>query len=115
MARKGKGQETETIVVTHHVKEWQPTHDDPLPKIHAVIDSWGRAGAAHAGLEATARDLDPAYVEAQVDKITKRVKGTQKVTITETVTEWVEGPPGSGPIAVEEEAWSAKDAKEPAK
>ena len=114
MARKGKGQETETIVVTHHVKEWQPTHDDPLPKIHATIDSWGRGGAAHVGLDESARELDPAYVEAQVDKITKRVKPTQKVTITETVTEWVEGPPGSGPIAVEQEAqaaWSGKDAK----
>lgn len=120
MARKGKQAEAETVVVTHHVKEWQPTHDTPLPKIHATIDSWGHEGSAHSGATVSARTLDHEYVEAQVDKITKRVKGTQKVTITETVTEWVEGPMGSGPVAVEEdkvpqdaagEGWSAKDAE----
>lgn len=108
----GKGKkvdEGETIVVTHHVKEWQPHSHDPLPMIEATIDSWGRGGnnevgLASSALTSSARDLDHEEVAAHVDKITKRVKGTRKVVVTETVTEWVEGPMGSGPTAVEDEA-----------
>lgn len=106
-----------TTVVRRHVKEWQPHTSESLREIEAIIDSWGGASSSrqvpdHSHLEAS-------ELEARVDKITRKVKGSRKVQVTETVTEWVEGPPGSGPINVEEEpaplptgngdaAWSAK-------
>ena len=88
-----------TTVVRRHVKEWQPHTSESLREIEAIIDSWGGASSSrtvpdHAHLEAS-------EIEARVDKLTRKVKGSRKVEVTETVTEWVEGPPGSGPIAVE--------------
>lgn len=64
------------------VREWKPEHDDSLTKIHAAIDSWGRRPD-----QPPPRDY--AEVEAAVDRITKRVK-TRKVTVHETVTEYVD-------------------------
>ena len=114
-AEGGSG-EGETVVVTRHVKEWQPNSNDSLAEIEATIDSWGRdgSGSPRAGLQEAARSLDITEVEAKVDKITKRVKATRKVEVTETVTEWVEGPVGSGPMAVEadpqeDDAWSGSE------
>jgi hypothetical protein len=64
------------------VREWKPGHDDSLAKIHAAIDSWGRRPD-----QPPQRDYPE--VEAAVDRITKRVK-TRRVTVHETVTEYVD-------------------------
>lgn len=64
------------------VREWNPQHEASLTSIHAQIDAWGR----RAG-EKPVRDY--AEVEAAVDRLTKRVK-SRKVTVHETVTEYVE-------------------------
>jgi hypothetical protein len=77
------------------VREWKPEHDDSLTKIHAAIDSWGRRAD-----QVPQRDYSE--VEAAVDRITKRVK-TRKVTVHETVTEYVD----------EEEAPAPADHGEP--
>jgi hypothetical protein len=95
VVEKGDG----TTVVLHHVKEWQKTAPESLREIEAIIDSWGGATSTRAVPDHS--NLDAAELEARVDKITRKVKGSRKVEVTETVTEWVEGPPGSGPIAVE--------------
>lgn len=101
-------------VVHHHIREWQPHSSEDLRQIEATIDSWDRKSSRASGSSAPARDI--ASIEAQVDRITRRVKGTRKEVVTETVTEWVEGPMGSGPINVEEatptatldEAWAGE-------
>lgn len=100
--RKAALQDEETVVRHVTVREWHPHAPETLPQIERAIDSWD------GGIEAVApRRLDPAYVESQVDRITRRVRGQRKVVVQETVTEWVEGPAGSGPVAVEEEVLPA--------
>lgn len=89
-----------TLVVHHVVKEWQPTAPESLREIEETIDSWGRTAPPAT---APREDLDLSVVQARVDKITRKVKSRRKEVVTETVTEWVEGPVGSGPIAVEDE------------
>lgn len=89
-----------TVVVHHHVKEWQPSAPESLREIEETIDSWGRSAEP---AQAPREGLDLSAIEARVDRLTKRVKSRRKEVVTETVTEWVEGPVGSGPIAVEEE------------
>jgi len=104
--RKASQQEAEETVVRHTVREWHPRAPETLPQIERTIDSWD------GGLEtvlAPERQLDPAYVTKQVDKITRRIKGNRRVVVQETVTEWVEGPAGSGPIAIEEEVVEARE------
>jgi hypothetical protein len=64
------------------VREWNPQHEASLTSIHAQIDAWGR----RAG-EPPVRDH--AQVEAAVDRLTRRVK-TRRVTVHETVTEYVD-------------------------
>src|SRR5688572_22642963 len=89
-----------TVVVRHHVREWQPQAAETLREIEATIDSWGqRPGAAPA---VAAAPLDLEKVQENVDRLTRRVKDRRKEVVTEVVTEWVEGPVGSGPINVEE-------------
>ena len=75
------------------VREWKPEHDDSLTKIHAAIDSWGRRPDP-------APQRDHGEVEAAVDRITKRVK-TRKVTVHETVTEYVNEEDVAADVAVE--------------
>jgi hypothetical protein len=95
---KRKSAEEETVVV-RHVREWRPHAQETLPQIEQTIDSWG--GGVLSVTER--RPLpDASEIQAKVDQITRRVKGRHKVTVRETVTEWVEGPPGSGPIDVED-------------
>lgn len=72
------------------VREWKPEHDESLTKIHAAIDSWGRRPD-----QPPPRDY--ADVEAAVDRITKRVK-TRKVTVSETVTEYVDEEEAPAPV-----------------
>lgn len=84
------------------VREWHPHAPETLPEIEAAIDSWGGGYRSTETVRPAA--VEPHEVAAKVDRITKRVKGSRKVVVQETVTEWVEGPMGSGPVAVEEEA-----------
>lgn len=72
------------------VREWKPEHDESLTKIHAAIDSWGRRPDQPP-------QRDYADVEAAVDRITKRVK-TRKVTVSETVTEYVDEEEAPAPV-----------------
>lgn len=111
MARRSKGQRIngqqledagdgaiaqETIVFetpgethTHRIiREWHPQATETLPEIHEAIDSWGRSTLA----EPEHRMLDYSELEHKVDRLTKRVKGQNKVVVQETVTEWVERP-----------------------
>src|SRR5438128_2590561 len=93
--RKAPQQETaveETVVRHIHVKEWQPHANESLRTIEATIDSWGHGGST---VVVPTRRLDHSYVETQVDKLTKRVKGSRKVVVQETVTDWVERPVSS--------------------
>lgn len=120
MAKKGSAETTVveeagggTMILHRQVREWQPQAPETLRQIEATIDSWGRPGST---VHVPERKLDLAYVETQVDRLTRRVKDTRKEVVTETVTEWVEGPVGSGPINVEETrepaetAWSGEEA-----
>jgi hypothetical protein len=87
------------VHVHRTVREWHPHAPETLPEIEAAIDSWGGFRSSE-----TARQvIDLGNVGAKVDKLTRRVKGSRKVVVQETVTEWVEGPMGSGPVAVEDE------------
>lgn len=77
------------------VREWKAQHEASLTNIHAQIDAWGRRPG-----EPPVRDY--AEVEAAVDRLTRRVK-TRKVTVEETVTDYVEvadepAPADAGPV-----------------
>jgi hypothetical protein len=72
------------------VREWKPGHDDSLTKIHATIDSWGRRPDQPPQREFS-------EVAAAVDRVTKRVK-TRKVTVSETVTEYVDEEESATPV-----------------
>ena len=95
----GIGQEvvTQTIVEerpgeTHTfttVREWHPHAPERLSEIESIIDSWGRRST---DAPAPRRTYDPDELQARVDKVTRRVKGSHKVVVQETVTEWVERP-----------------------
>jgi hypothetical protein len=100
--RKDQGSQGQAVVVetsteempgeTHihrTVREWHPHAPERLSEIEAIIDSWGRRST-----EGTPRlrELPPDELQARVDKVTKRVKGSRKVVVQETVTEWVERP-----------------------
>lgn len=98
-----------TTVVHHHIREWQPHATEDLRQIEATIDAWDRRPTSAPVSSAPPRDH--AAIAAQVDRITRRVKATRKETVTETVTEWVEGPVGSGPINVEEPAPALDDVR----
>lgn len=82
-------EEREGEVHVHRVvREWQPRAPETLPEIEAEIDSWGRRQEG-----STARaPLDPDELAARVDRVTRRVKGTRRMVVQETVTEWVEAP-----------------------
>lgn len=74
-------------VVHRTVREWHPHASERLVEIEAIIDSWGRPAGDTAP---AARQLDPDELQSRVDKVTRRVKGSQKVVVQETVTDWVE-------------------------
>ncbi|MFA5943611.1 MAG: hypothetical protein WC876_04000 [Candidatus Thermoplasmatota archaeon] len=96
------------------VREWQQHTPERLAEIEATIDSWDRRSTDSA----PTRKLDYDAVESRVDKLTRRVKGSRKVVVQETVTEWVERPveaasgshakivlePEDEPVAVHESA-----------
>lgn len=71
------------------VREWHPHAPERLAEIESVIDSWGRRSSDSVP---AARLLSPDELQARVDKVTKRVKGSRKVVVKETVTDWVERP-----------------------
>jgi hypothetical protein len=95
----GSGQEvvTQTVVEqrpgeTHTfttIREWHPHAPERLAEIESIIDSWGRRSTDSS---APRRTYSPDELQARVDKVTRRVKGSQKVVVKETVTEWVERP-----------------------
>src|SRR5688572_26344730 len=110
--RKGKGEQTqqvqelqlqpgETVVsesieeqpgethIHRTVREWHPHAPERLAEIEAIIDSWGRRSSDAVP---AARLLSPDELQARVDKVTRRVKGSRKVVVQETVTDWVERP-----------------------
>lgn len=87
------------VHVHRTVREWHPHAPETLPEIEAAIDSWG----GFRSTETARQTIDLGDVGSKVDKLTRRVKGSRKVVVQETVTEWVEGPMGSGPVAVEDE------------
>jgi hypothetical protein len=87
------------VHIRRTVREWHPHAPETLPQIEAAIDAWG----GFRSTETARQTIDLGDVGAKVDKLTRRVKGSRKVVVQETVTEWVEGPMGSGPVAVEEE------------
>jgi len=74
-------------VVHRTVREWHPHAPERLAEIEAIIDSWGRTAGDAAP---AARQLDPDELQSRVDKVTRRVKASQKVVVQETVTDWVE-------------------------
>jgi hypothetical protein len=80
------------------VREWQPHTQDPLPDIEATIDAWN---ARTAPERTEPRRLSYEEVAARVDKLTRRVKGSRKVVVEETITEWVDEPsaPAAKPTA----------------
>jgi hypothetical protein len=87
------------VHVHRTVREWHPHAPETLPEIEAAIDSWG----GFRSTETARQTIDLGDVGGKVDKLTRKVKGSRKVVVQETVTEWVEGPMGSGPVAVEDE------------
>lgn len=99
MARKPKQPEADRTEVVAVVREWEPQTNDSLDTIHANVDALGKPGAT-ATAPATPRPAlatkDLAELQARVDRLTKRVKA-RKVTVTETVTEWVDD---DGPVEV---------------
>jgi hypothetical protein len=115
----GSGQEvvTQTIVEerpgeTHTfttVREWHPHAPERLSEIEAIIDSWGRRSTDAA---APRRTYDPEELQARVDKVTRRVKGSHKVVVKETVTEWVERPVEEAEAATTEEPLEAVEVEE---
>lgn len=100
----GSGQEvvTQTVVEqrpgeTHTittVREWHPHAPERLTEIEAIIDSWGRRAM---DFPAPRRTYAPDELQARVDKVTRRVKGSHKVVVKETVTDWVERPVEEAP------------------
>lgn len=87
------------VHVHRTVREWHPHAPETLQEIEDTIDSWG----GFRSTETARQTIDLGNVGAKVDRLTKKVKGSRKVVVQETVTEWVEGPMGSGPVAVDEE------------
>jgi hypothetical protein len=87
------------VHVHRTIREWHPHAPETLHEIEDAIDSWG----GFRSTETARQSIDLGNVSAKVDRLTKRVKGQRKVVVQETVTEWVEGPMGSGPVAVAEE------------
>lgn len=87
-AQPGEGGVTETHI-HRTVREWHPHAPERLAEIEAIIDSWGRRSSDSVP---AARLLSPDELQARVDKVTRRVKGSRKVVVQETVTDWVERP-----------------------
>ena len=90
-------EKTGETIVHRTIREWHPHAPERLTEIEAIIDSWGRGSGEAAP---AVRRLDPEELQARVDKITRRVKGSRKVVVQETVTDWVERPvevPDEGP------------------
>jgi hypothetical protein len=71
------------------VREWHPHAPERLSEIEAIIDSWG---ARVGDTTPVVRQYDPDELAHRVDKVTKKVKGSRKVVVQETVTDWVERP-----------------------
>ncbi|HUR26360.1 MAG TPA: hypothetical protein VM327_10150 [Candidatus Thermoplasmatota archaeon] len=70
------------------IREWHPHAAERLSEIEAIIDSWGR----RVGDAPVARHYGHDELAQRVDKLTRKVKGSRRVVVQETVTDWVERP-----------------------